>query len=373
MPWNQRDIMSLRKEFIIRLRNEEKGVARLCREYKISRKTAYKWINRHEEEGVFGLLDRPRRPSHTPTRISDNVAEEILLLRDKHPAWGAKKLRQVLINEGFCNLPSLSSFNRILKRSNKINPEQADKRKHFIRFERAYPNELWQMDFKGHFTLKNGTCHPLTILDDCSRYSICLRACVSENEASVRDGLEEAFYTYGLPEAMTMDNGSPWKGYPTQRLSNLTVWLMRLGIKVGHSRPNHPQTQGKDERFHRTFKEEVLKYHTFQDLAEAQEHFDEWRKLYNERRPHEALNMLCPVQKYTASTRHYVSKLPEIEYLPEDRVVKVGKNGEICFGGKRQYVGSHLKFEHVALRYRADSKWDIYYVKSRIGSFSENV
>ena len=373
MPWKEKGIMSLREEFVAKALDKASSISRLCKEYNVSRPTAYKWLNRYTEEGILGLQNRSRRPCHMPTKIRDNFVKLIVLYRNKYPAWGAKKLRQVLVNEGYKNLPSISTFNRILHEQNKISSVESDKRKSFIRFERLNPNELWQMDFKGFFSTTKGQCHPLTILDDCSRYSICLKACASENEQVVRDGLEASFRQYGLPDAMTMDNGSPWKGYPGQRLSNLTVWLMRIGIKVSHSRPYHPQTQGKDERFHRSFKEEVLKYHNFQSLEEAQLHFNEWRKIYNEIRPHEALDMLCPAQRYRHSKRAYTQRLPSIEYLPGDEVKKVGSNGEICFKGKRAYVGGHLRGEYVALRNRKNDEWDIYYVNSRICGFKPKV
>lgn len=368
MPWKDKGLMSLREEFVHRAKSE--NIAQLCREYKISRKTGHKWLSRYEEEGILGLQDRSRRPFQSSSKVDKEHVELILASREKYPAWGAKKLRQVLLNEGHKDLPSLSSFNRILTKAEKIPPLASEKRKHFIRFERSTPNELWQMDFKGYFQVKEGECHPLTILDDCSRYSICLKACSTENEINVREGLEMAFQEYGLPEAMTMDNGSPWKGYPTQRLSNITVWLMRLGIRVSHSRPNHPQTQGKDERFHRSLKEELLKYHNFQDLEDAQRHFNEWRDIYNHIRPHEALGMDFPAKRYKRSERKFPKKLPQIEYEKGDEVKKVGNNGEICFRGKRQYVGSHLRGDYVALRFRRDEVWDIYYVKSRIGGIN---
>lgn len=371
MPWDTRGVVTMREEFIVQANTKTKSISQLCRDYKITRRTAYKWINRYSEVGVIGLYDRSRKPCHMPMKIEDRFVQLILDCRDRYPAWGAKKLRQILLNEGHEDLPSLSSFNRILHLGGKISPEAMEKGKQFIRFERRLPNELWQMDFKGHFEVTEGRCHPLTVLDDCSRFSISLKACGSENKVVVRKALEEAFHQYGLPLAMTMDNGSPWKGYPRQRLSDLTVWLMRLGIKVSHSRPNHPQTQGKDERFHRTLKEEVLKYHNFQDLEDAQRHFDEWREVYNHIRPHEALEMRSPGQRYQPSPRQYAGKLPDIEYQPEDDVKKVGNNGEICFMGKQIYVGSFLKGEYVALRQRRERAWDIYYVSSRIGSFKQ--
>ena len=372
MPWDTRGVVSMREEFIARVTAKLMSISELCREYKITRRTAYKWLKRFDEDGVMGLQDRSRRPCRMPLRIKDSVKELILRYRDKYPSWGAKKIKQVLLNDGYNGLPSLSSFNRIFLHEGRVLPTESEKRKQFLRFEKQSPNELWQMDFKGHFEMVEGACHPLTVLDDCSRFSICLKACVSESEFAVRKALEAAFYQYGIPIAMTMDNGSPWKGYPKQRLSNLTVWLMRLGIKVGHSRPRHPQTQGKDERFHRTFKEEVLKYHNFQSLTEAQKHFDAWREIYNYIRPHEALNMKCPGERYSPSNRRYTEKLPAIEYRSEDQVKKVGGNGEVSFQGNRLYVGSFLKGERVAFRQRKEDEWDIYYVESRIGSFKRN-
>jgi transposase InsO family protein len=372
MPWENRGVMSLREEFIARAQESDENLSQLCREYGISRKTAYKWISRYEKEGLLGLTDRPRRPLHMPARTDEDLISLIVSARDKYPAWGARKLRQILINDGHKSLPSEATFNRILQRQEKINPKEF-KRKQWIRFERKNPNELWQMDFKGYFEVTEGKCHPLTVLDDCSRYSLCLKACSNEDAVSVQKSLEETFSKYGLPEAMTMDNGPPWMGAPGQRLSRLTIWLMKLGIKVGHSRPYHPQTQGKDERFHRSLKEELLKFHNFQDLAEAQQSFDEWRHLYNYVRPHESLGMLCPAQKYQASLRQYTREMPKIEYSSTDEVRKVSHAGEIKFQGKTYFVGECLKGEFIALRQREERKWDVYYVNSWLGSFEKKV
>jgi transposase InsO family protein len=308
-----------------------------------------------------------------PSRLGDDIIQLVLSVRSEFPEWGAKKIIQFLANKGYQRLPSIATANRILNRNGKISAAESEKRKPWIRFEREEPNELWQMDFKGFFALEEGSCHPLTILDDCSRYSICLKACLSEDEISVRRALEEAFYNYGLPIAMTMDNGSPWKGYPKQRLSSLTVWLMRIGIKVGHSRPCHPQTQGKLERFHQSLKKEVLKYHNFQDIVDAQNNFNAWQYIYNYVRPHEALNLKCPGERYQRSPREYTTKLKPIEYLVDDEVRKVGQNGEVFFKGKRCYIGGHLRGENIAFRPRRDEGWDIYYVNTRVGGVGQNV
>ncbi len=366
MAWENRDTMSMKEEFVIKALSQSYEISQLCEDFKISRKTGYKWIKRYQEEGLLGLLDRSRRPITSPNQTSDEIVYLILSMRDKYPAWGGKKLRQVLINQGFDTLPCEKTFNRILLKQGKIDPQESAKRTPFIRFERSSPNELWQMDFKGHFKLLEGRCHPLTILDDHSRFSICLKACLSEDLCSVKRALEESFINYGLPDAMTMDNGSPWKGKTPFRLSKLTVWLMRLGIYVSHSSVRHPQTQGKDERFHRSLKAEVLKFYQFKGLLDAQKHFDEWREIYNHIRPHEGINMACPISRYKPSPKPFPEKLEPIEYLPDDETRKVGPCGTINFKGKAYFVGEHLTKEYVALREKEEGIYDIYFSTTKI-------
>lgn len=372
MSWKEKDIVMLRHEFVTKALEPSANISKLCKEYGISRDIAYKWLNRYKEEGLLGLSDRSKRPSHMPSKLDDSIVQLVLAVKEEFPEWGAKKIVQTLANQGH-SFPSIATTNRILQRHNKINIAESEKRKPFIRFEREFPNELWQMDFKGYIPLDKGNCYPLTILDDCSRYSICIKACISENELSVREALEDAFHENGLPAAMTMDNGSPWKGYPKQRLSSLTVWLMRLGIKVSHSRPGHPQTQGKLERFHQSFKKEVLKYHNFQSLEEAQDSFNAWRYIYNHIRPHEALGLQYPAQKYCKSPREYRPELPVINYEVGDVVRQVGYNGEVSFKGKRCYIGGHLRGEKIAFRPRNEEEWDIYYFKTRLGGLTIKV
>ncbi len=137
--------------------------------------------------------------------------------------------------------------------------QRRTKKHHAGTIDRSNPNALWQMDFKGHFAMLKGRCHPLTILDDHSRFCLGLQACANETIETTQIHLTHIFRRYGLPLALLCDNGGPWgSGYPHIELTKLTVWLIRLGIQVLHGRPAHPQTQGKDERFHRTLKAEVL-------------------------------------------------------------------------------------------------------------------
>ena len=365
MPWKDRDLMSLKVEILERLLDPSANISTVCSEFGISRKTAYKWINRYKESGIEGLSNRSRRPLTSPSRISQEMVSLILQIRGKS-SWGGRKLRKVMQNEGIESLPCEATFNRILLRCGKVDEEASERSKRFIRFEREEPNELWQMDFKGHFKLHTvGRCHPLTILDDHSRFSICIKACAQESEKSVREGLEAAFRMYGLPEAMTMDNGPPWRG-SQRHLSRITVWLMRLGIRVSHSTPGHPQTQGKLERFHRSLKEEVLKYYQFSDLKNAQLRFDEWREIYNNERPHEGIGLLCPKDRYKPSPRTFPEKLPEIIY-PEGLMLKrVSECGGICLYSKHFYVGEHLAREYVALKELEEGLYDVYFYKTKV-------
>lgn len=366
MPWEERNTMSIKEEFIVRALKNNETIKKLCNEYQISRKTGYKWIKRYKEDNDFGLQDQSRRPHVSPKRISLEHVEIILATRDEFREWGGRKLRQYLLNQGNVELPCEKTFDRVLKKFNRVTAEESEKRKHWIRFEREFSNDLWQMDFKGHFGLAKGRCHPLTILDDHSRYSICLKACSGETEENVKQALEEAFRTYGLPNAMTMDNGSPWKGAAPFRLSRLTVWLMRLQIKVGHSAPYHPQTQGKLERFHRSLKTEVLKYYQFKDLEDTQKRFDEWKEIYNNIRPHEGINLKRPIDRYIPCLRKFPEKLPPIEYLDGDMVRKVRMCGTISIGSRDYFVGEHFYGEYVGVRRFREGEADIYFCETKI-------
>ena len=362
MPWKECDAMSLRKEFIEKYIENVGSFADLCRLFEISRKTGYKWIRRYQSDGVLALDDYSKRPYSFPNKTNNSLVDLILERRDEFPEWGGRKLRKVLLNEGYKDIPSEATLNRILKTHGRITASESEKRKKCIRFEYPNANALWQIDFKGHFPLKEGRCHPLSIIDDYSRFVVCLRAFSCENSEYVKGALEDIFTEYGLPEAMTMDNGPQWKTG-----SWLFIWLMRLGIRTTHSRPYHPQTQGKDERFHRTLKTELLKYRLFPNIEMAQKNFDEWLELYNFKRPHDGIGLLCPCERYVKSNRPYKKDLPAIEYGPEDIVRKVRSCGQVSYKGKNYFVGEYLKGEYVALRQMMETSLEIYFVNTRVG------
>ena len=354
MPWTEVSVMSQRLEFVSLAQREGNNMRELCRRFGVSPSTGYKWLRRFSDGGAAAIVDQPRRPHHSPHHTPLEVEQVVLAVRDAHPAWGARKLRAWLLARGHGHLPSPSTITAILQRQGRTDPMEGRKHKTWQRFEHEAPNQLWQMDFKGHFPLSTGRCHPLTVLDDHSRFALGLEACPDETAKTVQQRLTTIFRCYGLPDRMVMDNGSPWGSDEDHHYTPLTVWLLRLGIAVSHGRPYHPQTQGKDERFHRTLKAEVLQGRTFVDLTQCQRTFDPWRTLYNLERPHEALGMAVPASRYQVSSRSFPETLPPVEYGPDDLVRRAGDRGRISVFGREFKVGRAFKGLPVALRPTAD-------------------
>ena len=344
--------MSSRQEFVGLASAQGANIRALCRTFGISPQTAYKLLARFKEQGDEGLKERSRRPLSSPRRSSAELEARVLELHDKYPCWGGRKLAALL--PGGSGKPHPNTVSAILRRHGRAVLPSTDVRSPAKkRFEHEAPNLLWQMDFKGHFPLTDsgaGRCYPLTILDDHSRFSVCLRACSGETGDEVKRALIDTFKTYGLPERITCDNGNPW-GTPRQNgLTKIEVWLLRVGVHVSHSRPMHPQTQGKDERFHRTLKRELLGRSGFNSLQACQLALDAWRDQYNLIRPHHALNQQPPVSRYRTSARPYPEHLPAIEYDSGDEVRKVTRNGCITYFGRQLFVGDGLVGEPVAVR-----------------------
>jgi transposase InsO family protein len=351
MPWREQSVMDQREEFVRLALVPGTDKKELCARFGISRSDGYKWLGRYAAEGRAGLADRSRRPHCTPDRTDAAVEAEVLRIRAKsNGAWGGRKIARVMRNNGWPLVPAPSTITEILRRNGQLEQRAAQHPGPYRRFERAEPNELWQMDFKGHFPLTRGRCHPLTVIDDHSRYALALEACADEQDMTVRARLTAAFRRYGLPFVMLMDNGPPWGDNGAQPFTVFTVWLMRLGVRVIHGRPYHPQTQGKDERFHRTLTAEILTASSFRDLCECQSAFDVWRQVYNRERPHDSLGLDVPSSRYRISPRRFPEHLPPIEYGPDDLVRRVDRQGLISFQGRRLRIGKAFAGQPIALR-----------------------
>jgi transposase InsO family protein len=351
MPWQEKSLMELRFAFLERVRTGTEPFSRCCAAFGISRKTGYQRVARFAAEGKDGLEDRSRRPLHSPRQVSPEMEARVIELRLQHPAWGGRKLKRRLEDLGHTGMPSASTITQILRRHGHLDGPRAGQPRAWQRFERAAPNQLWQMDFKGHFgLLDGGRCHTLTVLDDHSRFNLVLDACADQRRKTVKERLTAAFRRYGLPEQMTMDNGTPWGSSEGSHYTRLSVWLMRLGIQVSHSRPYHPQTQGKDERFHRTLDDELFGRIPLRNHLQIQTELDTWQIIYNHQRPHEALKLATPASRYQPSLRRFPDLLPPIVYRSDDIVRTVHGGGQITFMGRSITVGKALIGQPIALR-----------------------
>lgn len=374
MPWNTPSLMELRRELVRRALLPDANVAALARDAGVTRSTVYKWIQRHRDG--LPLSDRSRRPHASPARTTPEHEAAVLALRDEHPAWGGRKISAVL-RRAHGDAPAPSTVTHILRRHGRLTPEPPAR--DLVRFEAGAPHELWQMDFKGDFLLGDGQrCYPLTVCDDHSRFALVLAACTDQRRATVAAHLTAAFEAHGLPARVLCDNGPPWGcgwesdglGAWRPRCTRLAAWLIRRGIEVTHGRPYHPQTQGKEERFHRTLREEVLDGHdggaAFADAAACQAALDAWRPCYNEVRPHEALGLAVPVSRYAVSERSYPvswsSSEPGVEYGSGAEVRRVDGGGRIALGGRSVRVGKGLCGEVVEVRpVVRDGVWAVWY------------
>jgi transposase InsO family protein len=321
----------------------------LCRRFGVSATLGYRLLARYGAEGQDGLQERSRRPLSSPAATPADIEAAVLQVRAAHPAWGGRKIAAVLKRQGLAP-PAPSTVTQILRRHGVELGAFGGGAAPFIRFEHPRPNDLWQMDFKGHVALRAGRLHPLTVLDDHSRFCLVLAACADQRTGTVKDRLAEAFRRYGLPWRMTMDNGSPWGNGPADPYTPLGVWLMEQDIRIGHSRPYHPQTQGKDERFHRTLKAEALAGPPFEDIDYAAKALDGWRNVYNLERPHQAIGMLTPVERYAHSPRSYRETVQPFDYAPDDHVRRVQQLGRFSFKNRTFKAPKAFVGKTIALR-----------------------
>jgi transposase InsO family protein len=370
MPWQERSVMSGRQEFVAFASQEGASITALCERFGISRKTGYKWLER-AAAGDHALADQSRRPRTAPAQTPPDMEARILELRGAHPSWGGRKLHHRLRATGLADVPAPSTITAILRRYGLLSPEPPPR--NFLRFEHPAPNALWQMDFMGHRPLRTGRVHPLTLLDDHSRFALAIGACANEQRATVKAHLTAVFRRYGLPQAILTDNGSPWATAGMGGLTSLEAWLLRLGVETWHGRPAHPQTQGKVERFHGTLARDIFASHPVPTLAEAQDRFDAFRTAYNLERPHEALAYAVPASRYRPSPRPFPETVPLATYDPEDVVRTVSVHGSISWQRRRHFISRGLVGELVALRpTRQPAVWEVFFCHRQVAIIDLN-
>jgi transposase InsO family protein len=317
---------------MVEMRAGDESVAEICRVYGVSRKTAYKWLRRYEEEGEAGLEDRSRAPVHQPHRMGEGVAATIVGLRQEHPRWGARKLNAYLERHlGGFTWPATSS--------------------------------------KGHFRCGDGArCDPLTITDGYSRYLLRCRAVAKADGPHVRAVFESVFREYGLPLAIRTDNGPPFASLAPGGLSRLSMWWMRLGIRHERIEPGCPEQNGRHERMHQTLKAETAQPPAA-NLRRQQDAFERFEREYNAQRPHEALHYATPAEFYVGSDRLYPARVPEMVYPSGMQLRRISQQGSLKWRGERTFLSEILARETVGLMEMDDELYEVYYGPVLLGWF----
>jgi len=362
--------MNQRTEFVLRAMKADNFRA-LCREYEISPKTGYKWRERFLEYGLSGLDELSRRPKSSPGGLDEAEVCEIIRLKQRHRYWGPRKIRKVY--ERFHEeVPSESSFKRVLERAGLVEPRRLRARRPSGRLfsgrKAQAPNEVWTVDFKGWWHVPGDKrCEPLTVRDEFSRYVLELRAMVNAQSQTVRDCFERLFEQHGVPGAMRSDNGAPFASdQGVLGLSRLSAWWVVLGIDLERGRPGCPQDNGGHERLHLDVERELRG----QDLEGQQAGFDEWRKTFNQERPHEALGMKCPAELYKGSERKYEGTPEDLEYKGmESR--KVAKWGSISWGSRLIFISGALAGWSVGLEPCKEGQYNVWFGRLLLGQLEE--
>lgn len=371
MGWREVSVAEQRREFVMLASLAGANISALCERFGISRQTGHLWLRRFAA-GEHEFEDRSRRPLHSPGRLAGDLEAKILSVRDAHPAWGARKIAAVL-QRGGVTPPAASTIHAVLSRHGRIAADSPGRA--YGSFERTAPNALWQMDFKGRVRLACGAwLHPLTVIDDHSRFAVGLAACANQQTQTVQARLEATFRHHGLPEAIYVDNGSPWGGGRPGQWTPLRLWLLRLGIETIHSKPYHPQGRGKNERFHRSLAAEVLSLAPLVGFDEAQAAFDRWRHVYNRERPHQALDFATPAERYRPSKRAWPTKLQQPIYAPGEIVRRVSTTkAYVSFRNRFWKVPEAFMGETLAIRPRLpDGRYAICFGAHEIAAINLN-
>ena len=363
--------MDERLKFVARLLDGER-MTDLCREFGISRKTGYKIWNRYQSVGIKALSDRSRRPYRYANQIPMQLEKFIIRCKQERPTWGAPKIRELLLKK-FPDIkpPAKSTVHAVLDRHGLVTRRSARRYKaQGTALSPGHaPNDLWCTDFKGEFMLGDRRyCYPLTITDHVSRFLLACEGLESTKEDFAFSIFERVFEEYGLPSRMRSDNGVPFScPRALFGLSKLSVWWLRLGIQIERIKPGHPEQNGRHERMHRTLKKDATKP-AAENFLQQQGRFDEFQRIYNHERPHEALAMKCPGDLYRPSERRYTG-LPNLEYPFHDKTVTVTRCGRICMENKKVNFSAVFAGQDVGVKEQDDGIWLVSFMNYDLGYF----
>jgi len=371
MPWKIAEPMDQKIQLIADWQRTQYSITDLSKKYGVSRKTVYKWCCRYEEEGIDGLKDQNRAPKYSPNRTNDDIIKLLIKEKLKNRKRGPVKIYHQLKRQyPDIKLPAPSTIAHWLKKNGLVTRRK--RRKYVPPYTEPFiavrsPNDVWSADYKGQFYTRNKrVCYPLTISDNYSRYLLRCVALPGPRYSQTRNVFKKVFREYGLPDAIRIDNGTPFAGRCVGALSRLSIWWIQLGIAPERIDKGSPYQNGRHERMHRTLKLEAVSTMT-SNLKEQQRLFDEFIYDYNNHRPHEALNHEVPAHYYRKSSRSYVEKPPAIEYDLGYTVRSVRYNGYFRFNGQLYYLTDLLHKQRIALKEFADGQWKIYYSFYPIG------
>lgn len=374
MPWSQGPVEE-RSRFVNEAQHGPFTMRELCELFGVSRKTGYKWLERYAAGGLAGLQDVSRAPRHHPNQTAAEIVDRVLAARRKYPDWGPRTLRAWLEGQDpGVRWPAASTIGTLLERAGlrarRRKPRRPGPAWQTPRTRAERPNQVWSADYKGEFRLGEGTlCYPLTLMDAHSRYLLMCRGLSALSGRSTRREFEMAFREFGLPEVIRTDNGPPFGSSGLLRLSALSVWWVKLGIRLERSRPAHPEDNGAHERMHRTLKAATTRPPA-QTATAQQQKFDAFLQIYNEERPHQALDFQAPARRYTASPRGYPDPVPEPQYPTHFEVRRIRK-GQLKWRSRMCYVSKALSGELVGLEPVDDGIWSVYLGPVLLGRFNE--
>lgn len=373
MPWKIVSLARARQQLVELMLARRQTLQVLCRRFSVSRKTAYKWLARFRRRGPAGFADCSRRPRRSPRRLSAPWAKAIKHWRKRRPHWGAKKIYGRLRRDWpRRRVPCVRSIHRCLQRLGRVRPP----------VQRARPgpplplpgltrarqsNQVWTVDFKGWFRTADGVRQePLTVRDLFSRFVLCLRLLPNQDEAHARRAFGRLFRRRGLPGIIRVDNGAPFAGRGALGLSRLSVWWLRLGIRVEFTRRARPGDNAGHEQFHGCYQQEIVAAGGAERRA-MQRRSDRWRASYNHDRPHEALGQRLPAEVYRPSRRPYPQVLPPLVYPQSWPVCLVRKRGDITWQGRQRFIGRAFAGERLGLKRAGDQRWNVYLGRQLIG------
>lgn len=376
MPWRATSPMEQRLEFVREFATELFTMTELAEQYGISRKTGYKWVAEYEAHGAGGLCDRSRRPHHSPQATASELKEAVLAVRRRHPRWGAKKLLAIAARrDPRAAWPSRSTVCTWLKQHGLVTPGRRRAPSPHAPASPLAPitaaNEVWTTDFKGEFRTGDGVyCYPLTLRDGFSRFVLRCDGFLSRSTEATRDRFARAFREYGLPQRIRSDNGGPFASPGLGRLSQLSVWWMRLGIVPERIAPGHPEQNGSHEQFHAVLKAETARPPAPNCTAQ-QQRFRRFVREYNDERPHEALDNEPPARRYVSSPRELPARVPPVDYPGHMEVRLVSSNGCVSWRNAALFIATPLAGEHIAFEEVDDGLWTVHFATVALARYDE--